>query len=341
MDQKCRVSPDLPWNVRLFTSTVSFAVDMSRRSNYTINRTLMNLIDFKSPASEKPIKGVKSSDIVVDTSCNLWFRLYTPSTSATATVTATDRGCSSDTYPVIVFFHSGGFGFMAANSKPYDDFCRRLAGELTVIVISVNYRLSPEHQYPSQYEDGLKVLKFIDEWEGLIPINANLKHCFIGGDSAGGNIAHHVAVKANEHKFHNLKLIGVIAIQPFFGGEERTESEIKLDGAPLISMERTDWMWKAFLPQGSDKDHPAANVFGPNAVDIAGINFPATIVFVGGFDPLQDWQKRYFQGLKKCGKEAYLVEYPNAIHTFYAYPELPESSWFINETRDFMQKQQI
>ncbi|XP_022733781.1 probable carboxylesterase 18 [Durio zibethinus] len=327
MSHRCRVSPKLPWKVRLFVSTMSFAVDLSRRSNFTVNRTLMNLFDFKSSASQKPVDGVKSSDIVVDTTCNLWFRLYTPTSS------------HGGTFPVIVFFHGGGFSFMAANSKPYDDFCRRLARELSAIIISVNYRLSPEHRCPSQYEDGLKVLKFIDEWEGLIPINANLKHCFVGGDSAGGNLAHHAAVKANEHKFHNLKLIGVIAIQPFFGGEERTESEIKLDGAPLVTMELTDWTWKAFLPQGSDRDHPAANVFGPNAVDLGDMKFPATIVFVGGFDPLQDWQKRYVEGLKKCGKEAYLVEYPNAIHSFYAYPELPESSWFIDETRDFVQKQ--
>lgn len=230
---------------------------------------------------------------------------------------------------------------MAANSKPYDDFCRRLSRELNTIIISVNYRLSPEHRFPTQYEDGLKVLKFIDNWEGFIPIKANPKLCFVAGDSAGGNLAHNVAVRANDHKFQNLKLIGIIAIQPFFGGEERTESEIKLDGAPVVSMERSDWTWKAFLPRGSNRDHPAANVFGPNADDniIASIDFPATIVFVGGFDPLQDWQKRYVEGLKRCGKEAYLVEYTNAIHTFYAFPELPESGWFINETRDFMQKQ--
>ncbi|PRQ22440.1 putative carboxylesterase [Rosa chinensis] len=96
-------------------------------------------------------------------------------------------------------------------------------------------------------------------------------------------------------------------------------------------------MWKAFLPEGSDRDHPVVNVFGPNAVDISGVDFPATIVFVGGFDPLQDWQKRYYEGLKKRGKQAELVVFPNAIHTFYAYPELEDSSVFISRVRDFVQ----
>ncbi|PRQ22435.1 putative carboxylesterase [Rosa chinensis] len=135
----------------------------------------------------------------------------------------------------------------------------------------------------------------------------------------------------------------MLAIQPFFGGEERTESEKRLKSVPLVNVERTDWMWKAFLPDGSDRDHPVVNVFGPNAVDISGVDFPATIVVVGGFDfdPLQDWQKRYYEGLKKRGKQAELVVFPNAIHTFYAYPELDDSSVFINRVRDFVQSQLV
>ena len=55
-----------------------------------------------------------------------------------------------------------------------------------------------------------------------------------------------------------------------------------------MPMHRTDWMWKALLPEGSNRDHPAVNVFGPNAVAMSGLNFPATMVVVGGLDTLQD-----------------------------------------------------
>lgn len=60
------------------------------------------------------------------------------------------------------------------------------------------------------------------------------------------------------------------AIQPFFGGEERTNSEIELKNAPIVSPERTDWYWKAFMPpgEGYNRDHPIINVSGPNAVGI-------------------------------------------------------------------------
>ncbi|KAJ0024056.1 hypothetical protein Pint_07183 [Pistacia integerrima] len=200
---------------------------------------------------------------------------------------------------------------------------------------------TPEHRYPSQVKDGFDVLSFIENntnFEGF-PKLVNLNNCFIAGDSAGGNLAHHVAVKACESEFKNLKIIGVIAIQPFFGGQERTEAETRLVGAPFINVQGTDGLWRMFLPEGADRDHPAANIFGPKSEDISGLKFPATIVIVGGFDPLQDWQKRYYEGLKKAGKEAYLIEYPNAFHAFYSVPELEEASLFIDEVREFMKKE--
>ncbi|KAL6219245.1 hypothetical protein ACLB2K_012451 [Fragaria x ananassa] len=326
-EQLLQSSPRLPWNVRLFVSAASFFVDSARRSNLSVNRRLFNFFDYKPSPLTKPHRNLKSSDVLV--SRNLWFRLYTPTSTSTK-------------LPVIVFFHGGGFVFMSAASKPYDDFCQRLARELPAVVISVNYRLSPEHRYPSQYDDGLDVLKFIDDRQNSSLFEAaNLGHCFLAGDSAGGNIAHHVAVRASRHEFDNVKVVGMLAIQPFFGGEERTESETRLKSAPIVNMERTDWMWKAFLPEGSDRDHPVVNVFGPNAVDISAVDFPATVVFVGGFDPLQDWQRRYYEGLKKRGKQAELVFFPNAIHTFYAYPELEDSSAFIHKVRDFVQSRSV
>ena len=145
-----------------------------------------------------------------------------------------------------------------------------------------------------------------------------------------------MAARAGEFKFRNLKIQGLVPIQPYFGGEERTESEIQLVGAPVVSMGRTDWCWKAFLPEGSDRDHPAANVFGPKSGDISGVKFPKCLVFIGGFDPLKDWQKRYCEGMKKNGKNLKMIEYPNAIHSFYGIPELPESSLFMKEFRNFI-----
>lgn len=229
----------------------------------------------------------------------------------------------------------------AANSYLINKYCRRLSRELSAVIISVNYRLAPEHRYPSQVEDAFDVLKFVDEnpnFEGF-PTDVDLSRCFIMGDSAGGNLAHHIAVKACESEFTNLKFIGLVVLNPFLGGEERTKSELDLVGAPFISVEGSDWGWRSFLPEGCDRDHPAVNIFGPNSKDISGMKFPATMVVVGGFDPMKDWQKRYYEGVKRSGKEAYLVEYSNAFHGFYIMEKMEEAALCINEMRDFIRKQ--
>jgi len=113
---------------------------------------------------------------------------------------------------------------------------------------------------------------------------------------------------------------------------------VKFEGVPLVSMERTDWMWRVFLPDGSDRDHGASNVSGPNAEDLSGLDFPETLVVVGGFDPLQDWQRRYHDWLKNSGKKVQLIEYPKMFHAFYIFHDLPESSQLNTQIKDFINK---
>ncbi|XP_057491865.1 probable carboxylesterase 18 [Actinidia eriantha] len=328
---KPQKSPSLPWKTRISFSVLSAVTDASRRRDGTVNRNLLNFLNFKAHPNPKPINGVKTSDVNVDPSRNLWFRLFVPTPQPPS---------SSSPLPVIVFFHGGGFVYLSADSKAYDAVCRRFARRVSAVVVSVDYRLAPEHQYPAQYDDGFDALRFLDEnKDSFLPENADLSGCFLAGDSAGANIAHHVAKRASESEFRQLKVIGLVAIQPFFGGEERTESEKRR--SLLVSVERTDWMWKAFLPEGegADRDHEAINVSGPRAADISGLEkFPATVVVVSGFDPLQDWQRKYYHWLKSSGKEAYLVEYPNMVHAFYLFPELPESGQLISQVADFVHK---
>ncbi|KAI3900307.1 hypothetical protein MKW92_029146 [Papaver armeniacum] len=326
-------APVIPWKTKISTLLLSTVIDFSRRNNGSVNRSLFNFFDTKIPA--QPAHGLNITDITVDPSRNLWFRLYAPKTTSASTTTA-----DAALLPVFIFFHGGGFAFLSAASVGYDAVCRRFASENSAIVVSVNYRLSPEFKYPCQYDDGFDVLKFIDGKQCKeFPANADLSHCFLGGDSAGANIAHHVAVRACNFTFQEMKVVGLIQVQPFFGGEERTESEIRLKDAPLISLPRTDWLWKVFLPEGSDRNHEAVNVFGSvnSAQDMKGLaDFPHTVVVIGGFDPLKDWQRRYYEGLKKYGKDVDLVEYPDAIHAFYLFPELRESNLLFKQVQDFI-----
>lgn len=230
------------------------------------------------------------------------------------------------------------------NMKSFDDVCRTIAREVPAVVASVGYRLAPQFRCPAAYDDGFDALKYFDGDEfkntALKGKKASLKNCFVAGDSAGGNLAHHVLVRgaSEEHKFQEIKIRGFIGFQPFLGGEERTESETRFRNGPIITLDATDRCWKTYLPDGSDRDEPYANVVGPNAKDITGLDFPNTLLFVGGFDPLQDRQRIYAEWLRKSGKEVKLVEYPNGIHGFYIFPSLPETAMAVKEVKDFVHK---
>ncbi|CAL4988819.1 unnamed protein product [Urochloa decumbens] len=286
--------------MRLTPMVADFVIGATRCADGRLNRAALLLLDPPVPAIPVAVPwrgggGVATRDIAIDPAMNLRGRLFLPSPAAAA---------GAAPLPVIVFFHGGGFVFFSAASLAFDD-------------------------------DGLAALRFLDD-----PKNHNhrsaapfdVSRCFLAGDSAGANIAHHVARRyaTNPSFLSNIRLVGVIAIQPFFGGEERTPAEIRLDGAaPIVSMARTDWMWRAFLTPGADRTHEADDAASPaTAPGLDSPAFPPVMVAIGGYDPLQDWQRRYGEMLRDRGKDVRVVEYPDAVHI-----------WVLNHTlcaRDLM-----
>ncbi|KAL2926451.1 putative carboxylesterase 18 [Bienertia sinuspersici] len=300
------VSNGLSLKSKILFSGISIVAKFAFHPDGTVNRYLTNLVDIQLPPSSTPISGVTSYDHTLDSARNLWFRVFIPADSL-----------SYSSLPVILYFHGGGFVSFSPAKLIFNALCQKLAGDLAAIYISVAYRRSPENCWPAQYDDGFDVLRFLDDVEMREKIrdfdilaNADLSRCFLAGDSAGGNIAHHVAVRAceSEAQFKTVRIRGLIGIQPFFGGKERTESELQMKNhGLLLNLDHTDFYWEAFLPNGSDRDHPGANVFGPSSMDLSGLGrFPPTLVVVGGLDLLQDWQRRYCDELKRLGKEVEL-----------------------------------
>lgn len=318
-------SPNLPSKRKLADLLSSVLFRHAFRSDFTVNRGFLRLLDRKVPPSSTN-RGVASFDTTLDSSSSdLWLRVYNPPT------------CSeSDRVTVIIYFHGGGFVFGSADSQQIDSFSRDFAREIGAIVVSVNYRLAPEHRFPSPYDDGFRVLKAIDEGSisKSLPENADISRCFIAGESAGGNIVHHVTVRAAEYEFKRLRIAGMIAIQPFLGGEERTKSEIRFGRGGGLTLEVTDWYWKAFLPIGSSRDHPAANVVRSGS-DVSGLKLPPALVVNGGLDLLSDRIKEYCEWLERSGKEVRVVEYPNGIHGFSWFSDLPEYSMLMQDAREF------
>ena len=132
-----------------------------------------------------------------------------------------------------------------------------------------------------------------------------------------------------------VRVAGIFPVQPYFGGVERTESELRLEGvAPVVNLKRSDFSWTAFLPVGATRDHPAAHVTDENA-DLAE-EFPPAMVVIGGLDPLMDWQRRYADVLRRKGKEVRVAEYPGMFHGFYGFPEVPEATTVLQDMKAFV-----
>ncbi|KAG2647128.1 hypothetical protein PVAP13_2KG562200 [Panicum virgatum] len=322
-DDSARRMPSLPWTVSIQAAAYAFA----HRLDGSIRRSLFRLGDRKKAAKPCPdASEVRSADVTIDASRGLWARVFSPPASA-----------AEAPLPVVVFFHGGGFALFSAASRPYDNLCRRLCRGVGAVVVSVNYRLVPEHRYPAAYDDGVAALRYLDSIAlpgGLAPVPVDLSSCFLAGDSSGGNMVHHVAQRwaasmsatsSSSSPPPRLRLAGAVRIQPFFGGEERTGAELALDKAcRILTVARADGYWREFLAEGATRDHPAARVCG-DGVELAEA-FPLAMVAVGGFDLLKDWHARAVS----------VVEYPDAFHGFYAFPELADSGKLVEDVKLFV-----
>lgn len=140
----------------------------------------------------------------------------------------------------------------------YNDFCSYAAGELGALVVSVEYRLAPEHRLPAAYDDVLEALSWVkeckDEW---ITEYGDLSSCVLMGDSAGGNIVYHAGLMAAA-RVHDLKPLiikGLVLIQPYFSGLHRTESELRLVKDSVLPLAANDMCWDLSLPVGANRGH--------------------------------------------------------------------------------------
>lgn len=283
-----------------------------------------------------PVDGVFSFDVIIDRETNLLVRIYRPSfvdEPQQQKITDLEKPVDSDIVPVIIFFHGGSFAHSSANSAIYDTLCRRLVGICKAVVVSVNYRRAPENRYPCAYDDGWTALKWVSTRMWLQSKIDSKVHIFLAGDSSGGNIVHNVALRAVDS---GIEVLGNILLNPMFSGEERTESEKRLDGKYFVTLCDRDWYWRAFLPEDADRDHPACNPFGPFGKGLEGIKFPKSLVVVAGLDLIQDWQLLYVRGLEKYDQKVKLLYLKQATIGFYLLPNNDHFYTVMDEINGFI-----
>ncbi|VAH74222.1 unnamed protein product [Triticum turgidum subsp. durum] len=267
----------------------------------------------KEPLPDVP--GVEWKDVVYHAAHGLRVRVYRP-TSVVA---------GGDKLPVLVYFHGGGYCLGSFAQPTFHSFCLRAASELPAVVLSVQYRLAPEHRLPAAIDDGAAFLSWLrgqaelgagaDPW---LAESACFAQTFLSGVSAGANLSHHLIVQVASARLEvsPVRIVGYVLLSAFFTGAERTAAEADPPSDVFLPLELSDQLWHMSLPVGASRDHPVANPFGPESPSLAPLELPPALVVAPLGDVLRDRSLGYAARLKDMGKDVELVEIEGQQHGF-------------------------
>jgi len=236
-------------------------------------------------------------------------RLYTP-------VAAGGSALAS-----LVYFHGGGF--VLGDLDCFDSVCRALADSSGCRIVSVDYRLAPEHPFPAAVEDCFAALKWIEANAASLGIDPN--RVAVGGDSAGGNLAAVVRqlAKADKgpHIAFQMLIYPITALRP--------DSPSSFAFSPTILREPAiNWFYSHYVldepgdsNDGSSTDHTDDPRLAPlQSEDLSGL--PPAYIVTAGFDPLHEEGVAYADKLKSAGVKVRHIDYPTMIHGFFSMPGL-------------------
>ncbi len=200
--------------------------------------------------------------------------------------------------PVLVWLHGGGW--VLGSVRTHDRPCRALAQRAHCRVVSVEYRLAPEHRFPAAVEDC---------WAVTTAVMAGSTPVAVGGDSAGGNLAAVIALRAcRQHLALRLQVL----VYPVTDCDLDRASYLAYATGYGLTREAMRWFWTHYM--GPDPwDRPEAAAL--RACDQRGVA-PA-LVMVCEYDPLHDEGVAYAEGLRRAGVPVSLLEHPGMIHGFF------------------------
>ena len=209
--------------------------------------------------------------------------------------------------PALIFIHGGGFVVGSLDLNDVD--CRRVAAEVNAVVVSVDYRLAPEHPFPAGLEDCYAALVWVAENAEALGVDP--ARIAIGGESAGGGLAAAVALLARDRGGPRLclQLLGI----PELDDRLETESIRTLVGTPITTVPNGEISWDSYLGAGVRGTDGVSQYAAPaRATDLAGL--PPAMITAYEFDGLRDEGVAYAQGLLSAGVSTELVVYPGAFH---------------------------
>ena len=209
--------------------------------------------------------------------------------------------------PALIYFHGGGF--VICNLDTHDRVCRGLANVSGCVVVSVDYRLAPEHKFPTATEDAYSATRYVAEHAGEFGIDPS--RIAVGGDSAGGNLATVVAMMARDRGGPALKF--QLLIYPVTDFTEHvTQSESEYGDGFFLDTKLMDWFADQYFATTADRQLPYGSP--SKASDLR--QLPPAMVITGECDPLRDQGEAYAEQLRHAGVPVVLKRYEGMIHPF-------------------------
>lgn len=221
-------------------------------------------------------------------------RIYSPNSAGTTVA------------PVIIYFHGGAW--IAGSLETHDGTCRHLANMSECKLVSVDYRLAPEHKFPVGFDDCCDIMEWVAGSAGQLGIDPS--KIVVAGDSAGGNLAAAVALWARD--YDGPKIAFQLLIYPVIDSTTVSTSRKTFAEGYFLTQPAMDWSTDQYVREPGDRG--MWQVSPIHAETLAGL--PPAHVITAGFDILKDEGIIYAEALQKAGVPTTHVDYPDVIHGF-------------------------
>src|SRR5438094_8595512 len=216
------------------------------------------------------------------------------------------RPSAGGTLPVLVFFHGGGW--VVGNVESHDTMCRHFANRAGCVVVSVDYRLAPEHKFPAAVEDCLAATAWVAG--NAISLGVDARRLAVGGDSAGGNLAAVVSLLARDRGAPRIAY--QLLIYPATDAAMRHDSIARFAEGYVLTRSTMRWFYDQYLR--TPEDAADWRVSPLLASDLAGL--PPAFVLTAGYDPLCDEGDAYAARLAAAGVPVTHRRFPGQVHGF-------------------------
>jgi acetyl esterase len=212
--------------------------------------------------------------------------------------------------PAIVYFHGGGW--VVGSIDTHDNVARHLAKSSRGVVVSVDYRLAPEHPFPAAQEDAFAAVEWVAEQAEHL--GADPGRIIVAGDSAGGNLAAVVSLRSRDRNGPEIRYQALIYPATNLVSFDTVSHENFATGF-FLTREGMEWFRSLYLPRPQDRKDPYASPL--LAEDHS--RLPPALIITAQFDPLRDEGEAYAEKLREAGVPVELVRYDGMIHGFVSF----------------------